>query len=81
MSRALYSTMGALAERRFEALWSVELQVVRDAALAAGALLKHGQPELARRVSSHLGEGAPAASDDLRRAASLFDRALDYLLS
>jgi len=66
-------------ERHFEAIWSVDPQVVRDAVLAAVALLERVRPELARRVSAHLGDGAPAASDDLRRATGLFDRALDYL--
>jgi MerR family transcriptional regulator, light-induced transcriptional regulator len=68
------------AERCFEALWSVDPQVVRDAALAAAELLERSDPELAQRITAHLGDGAPAASDDLRRAASLFDRALDYLI-
>jgi MerR family transcriptional regulator, light-induced transcriptional regulator len=67
-------------ERCFEALWSVEPQVVRDAASAAAALLGPRHPALARRVRSHLGDGAPAASDDLRRAARFFDRALGYLV-
>jgi MerR family transcriptional regulator, light-induced transcriptional regulator len=68
------------AERRFEAIWSVDPKVARDAALAAVALLERAHPELARQVSSHLGEGAPAVSNDLRRATRLFDRALDYLV-
>jgi DICT domain-containing protein len=66
--------------RSFEALWSVDPQVVRVASRAATAIADHYRPDWrrsARRVPDS-GEPAPA-SNDLARASALFDRMLGYV--
>jgi MerR family transcriptional regulator, light-induced transcriptional regulator len=65
--------------RRFEVLWSVDQQVVRDAVLAAARLVESAEPGLSVRLRALAGDSAPAPADDLRRAAGLLDRTLDYL--
>ena len=71
--------MTADRDRRFEALWSVDRQVVRDAVLAAASLVASAEPGLSGQLRALAGDGAPPPADDLRRAAGLLDRTLDYL--
>lgn len=70
---------GAGATRTFEAVWSVDPVVVRDASLVAagiaddlGADWRDGQDPVDRAEPV-------AASDDLHRATELFDRMVGYL--
>ena len=66
-------------DRVFEALWSVDPQVVRSAARIAAGLAAAAVPELAERLASRLREDPGPSSADLRRAGSLLERTLDYL--
>jgi MerR family transcriptional regulator, light-induced transcriptional regulator len=66
-------------DRRFETLWSVDRQVVRDAVLASASLMDATELGLSGQLRALAGDGAPAPADDLRRAAGLLDRMLEYL--
>jgi len=66
--------------RTFETLWSVDPQVVRTASRAAAALADDYRPDWrpAGRPLPETDDPAPA-SNDLARAAALFDRMLGYV--
>ena len=65
-------------ERTFEAVWSVDPQVVRDASRIAGALTDELRPDW-RRVDLPAQSDPPGASEDLYRATLLFDRMVAYI--
>jgi DICT domain-containing protein len=67
-------------DRHFETIWSVESDVVRDAALACAQITATSDAALADRVRARL-EAAPArpASDQLRLATAITNRTLSYL--
>jgi DICT domain-containing protein len=66
--------------RTFETLWSVDPQVVRTASRAAAAIADDYRPDWrpAGRPLPEADDPAPA-SNDLARAAALFDRMLGYV--
>jgi DICT domain-containing protein len=67
------------AQRRFEAVWSVDPAVVRDAARCCAGLvdaLRTGQDPL---PWPGLSDGPAPASSDLRRASQLVTRMIGYL--
>ncbi|WP_167735992.1 DICT sensory domain-containing protein [Nocardioides sp. 503] len=67
-------------DRRFDAVWTVDPRMVRDASRVAAALADEYRPGW--RSSHHLAvlhEEPPAASADLRRASDLMNRTLGYL--
>jgi MerR family transcriptional regulator, light-induced transcriptional regulator len=66
-------------DRMFEAVWSVDPQVVRSAARIGTGLATAALPELAQRLAGHLTTEAAPSSADLRRASGLIERTLDYL--
>ena len=66
-------------DRVFEALWSVDPQVVRSAARIGAGLAAAALPELGQQLSSRLSEEAAPSSADLRRASGVIERTLDYL--
>ncbi len=66
------------SRRRFEALWSVDPSVIRDAALICAQITRLLSPGLGYLVED-LPNEAPPASPDLRRAMSLFNRMAGYL--
>ena len=63
------------AQRVFEALWSVDPQVVRGAAVIAEAAAPDQFPGLQARLA----QPAAPGSADLQRASGLLERTLDYL--
>lgn len=65
-------------ERRFEALWSVEADVVRDAVAVALELASRSAPDLVAAVPARLRQEPPPASEDLRTLVSLTNRMLAY---
>jgi DICT domain-containing protein len=67
------------ADRVFEAVWSVDPQVVRSAARIGFGLAAAAAPELGIEPGARLGEEADPSSPDLRRASGLIERTLDYL--
>src|SRR6201996_7031540 len=66
-------------DRMFEALWSVDPQVVRTAARIGAGLATAALPELGDQLSIHVREDAAPSSPDLRRASGVIERTLDYL--
>jgi hypothetical protein len=66
-------------DRGFETVWSVDRQVVRDAVLASAGLTDGTELGLSGQLRALAGDAAPAPADDLRRAAGLLDRMLEYL--
>src|ERR1022692_4872544 len=66
-------------DRIFEVLWSVDPQVVRDAARIGTSLAAAAFPEMSRRLAARLSEEPAPASADLRRASGILERTLDYL--
>jgi DICT domain-containing protein len=66
-------------DRTFEALWSVDPQVVRSAARIGTGLAAQAAPDLPGRLEARLSEEAGPSSADLRRASGLLERTLDYL--
>ena len=70
---------GPDAERIFEAVWSVDPQVVRSAARIAAGLAGAAAPDVPGALAARLGEQAGPCSPDLRRASELLERTVDYL--
>jgi len=66
-------------ERTFEAVWSVDPQVVRDASRIATALADDLRPDWRDAVDVPPQPDPPGASEDLYRATLLFDRMVAYL--
>lgn len=67
------------ARRRFEVLWSVDPQVVRDAATICAELAQSMTPGLDRLLGGLPSDPPPPASTDLRRASGLLSRMVGYL--
>ena len=67
------------ADRRFEAVWSVDPRVVRDAAVICAQLAGSARPGLVPLLRALPSEPPPPASADLRRAAGLLSRMTGYL--
>ncbi len=67
------------AERVFEMLWSVEPDVVRDAARIGIELAATQWPELRERVPAWLGEPAEADDGAVARATALTNRMVAYM--
>ena len=65
-------------QRRFEALWTVEADIVREATHVALGLASRTAPELVELVPARLGTEAPPGSDDVRTLVSLTNRMLGY---
>lgn len=66
-------------DRIFEALWSVDPQVVRSAARIGTGLATAAIPHITERLATRLREEPDPSSADLRRATGLIERTLDYL--
>ncbi|MCF6377399.1 MerR family transcriptional regulator [Nocardioides KLBMP 9356] len=67
-------------DRVFEALWSVDPRVVRDAGRVAAVLADRYRPGWREDVDDVVPAGDPEpGSPDLHRASALFDRMLGYL--
>ncbi len=67
------------SQRRFEALWTVDPRVVRDAARICAGLADAYRPGWRTGEWKELEEEPPAASSDLRRATDLLNRTMAYL--
>lgn len=65
-------------QRRFEALWSIEADVVREASGVALELTARSAPELAAAAPARLRSEAVPGSEDLRTLTSLTNRMLAY---
>ena len=65
-------------QRRFEALWSIEADVVREATGVALELASQSAPELVSAVPARLRRPPAPGSEDLRVLTSLTNRMLAY---
>jgi MerR family transcriptional regulator, light-induced transcriptional regulator len=66
--------------RWFESIWSVEPEVVREAARVCVAIAAVARPELVERLGDQLSaQAAPPAREQLRLAAAITNRTLSYL--
>lgn len=63
----------------FEMLWTVDPAVVREATELFVAMAHGWAPRVPLRFGDRLQDVPPAASDDLRRAAGLLERMLQYV--
>src|ERR1700761_4496399 len=63
-------------DRVFEAVWSVDPQVVRTAARIGSRLAAATVPEISEQLSSRLNEEPAPSSPDLRRAGGVIERTL-----
>ena len=66
-------------DRVFEALWSVDPQVVRSAARIGTELAAAAFPDIPGQLAARLSEEPGPSSADLRRASGIIERTLDYL--
>ena len=67
------------AKRRFDAIWTVDPRVVRDASRVAATLADEYRPAWRPTDLAILDDEPPAASCDLRRASDLLNRTMGYL--
>ncbi len=67
------------AARRFETVWSLDPQVVRDAAAICAQLARAAHPALGPLLDTLPSEPPAPASADLRRATGLLTRMTSYL--
>jgi MerR family transcriptional regulator, light-induced transcriptional regulator len=74
------SPSAPVQERCFESIWSVEPEIVREAARNCAAIAAVQSPELVAGVRAQLDAEAPApAREQLRLAAAITNRTLSYL--
>jgi DICT domain-containing protein len=67
------------ATRRFETLWSVEPQVVRDAARLCAEAADRLHPGVCAELGPLLEPSPPPTSPQIRNASAVLDRMLEYL--
>lgn len=67
------------AARRFEVIWSVDPQAVRDATVICSQLARTLSPGLDRLLAGLPASSPPPASADLHRAIGLFNRMASYV--
>jgi DICT domain-containing protein len=67
-------------QRTFEAVWSLDPPVVRDAARVAAVLATAWAPELGDVVTDHLGQPPDAPPSALAEASRFTNRVLEHLL-
>ncbi|HKP90694.1 MAG TPA: DICT sensory domain-containing protein [Thermoleophilaceae bacterium] len=66
-------------ERSFETIWSVEPELVREAAHVAAGIATESAPDLAPLLRDRLGASPPPASDELRLVGALTNRMVAYV--
>jgi DICT domain-containing protein len=67
------------AERRFETVWCVEPQLVREASRIAAGFVERTEPELLGRFLPRLRDTPPPSSDEVRLAGALTNRMVAYV--
>ena len=66
-------------ERRFECVWTVDPEPVRDAARIAGGMATMAAPDLAARIDAALDAVPATGADQLELAAALTNRMVAYV--
>ena len=67
------------SSRRFEAIWTVDPELVYDAALAAAAIAERNQPRTAQRLRDALGPRPAPSAPEARAVAGLARRMVSYV--
>jgi DICT domain-containing protein len=80
VGRELHAPGRVQGPRMFEAMWSLEPTVVRDAARIAAALASATAPEFGERVAGRLQHQPTARPSTLREASQFTNRVLEELL-
>jgi MerR family transcriptional regulator, light-induced transcriptional regulator len=65
--------------RRFETIWSVEPQLVREAARISGGFVERSHPDLLGRFLPRLRDTPPPSGDELRLVGALTNRMVAYV--
>ena len=66
-------------DRRFEAYWSLDPEVVRRAAVAAAELVRADAPQIGEQMASHLSERPLSAEGSAPALEAVMARAIEYL--
>jgi DICT domain-containing protein len=66
-------------DRRFEAVWSVEPSLVREAARISAGFVERSDPELLGRFLPRLRDTPPPSGDELRLVGALTNRMVAYV--
>lgn len=66
-------------DRAFETLWSVDPEVVQDAAHVCCEIIAAAAPRLARQIASHLDDASAATEDRYDVAAAVTSRMVAYI--
>jgi MerR family transcriptional regulator, light-induced transcriptional regulator len=67
------------AQRRFEAIWTVDPELVYEAADAAAALAARKAPEVGERLRAALGPRPAPSGAEVRGVAALARRMVSYV--
>jgi MerR family transcriptional regulator, light-induced transcriptional regulator len=67
------------AERRFETVWSVEPQLVREAARIAAGFVERTRPDLLDPIVERLRQTPPPSAEELRLVGALTNRMIAYV--
>jgi DICT domain-containing protein len=67
------------SERRFETIWSVEPQLVREAARISAGFVERSEPDLLGRFLPRLRDTPPASAEELRLVGALTNRMVAYV--
>ena len=65
--------------RRFETVWSVEPQLVRDAARVAAGIAEQSAPDLVPPIRERLQDTPPPSADEFRLVGALTNRMVAYV--
>lgn len=66
-------------DRRFETIWSVEPELVREAAHVAAGIATAAAPDLGPLLNPRLADTPPPASDEMRLVSALTSRMVAYV--
>jgi DICT domain-containing protein len=67
------------AARRFETVWSVEPELVREAARVAAGIAEQSAPDLVPAVRERLADTPPPSADEFRLVGALTNRMVAYV--
>ncbi|HEX8054195.1 MAG TPA: DICT sensory domain-containing protein [Thermoleophilaceae bacterium] len=66
-------------ERRFETVWSVEPELVREAARVAAGIAEQGAPDIVSAIRERLQDTPPPSADEFRLVGALTNRMVAYV--
>jgi DICT domain-containing protein len=66
-------------QRRFETIWSVEPQLVREAARISAGFVERTEPDLLKRLLPRLRDTPPPSAEEFRQVCALTNRMVAYV--